>query len=137
MTTTNSQFDRLFKGVPGYKGCFYIQEFMKSLLRDNDFAVINLDYDIPNPPYGIHWVCLLKRKSRYYYFDSLGRSAPARLKLPATTRFYKFALQPSTTSTCGRWVAAWLLWMLSSTRDNAFNEFPDTFSESDVSFVSR
>ena len=121
--------DKFFKSNRNYRGADYALNAPK--LKPNEFCILNTDNDIPNPPYGLYWVALYRRKNKYYYFDSLGNPPVVTLNNMITN---PVQLQPPGSNKCGLWAISFCVWM---SRGNKYNDFISTWSEDDFIALAR
>ena len=118
-----TRIDKFFKSESLYKGATY--SLYEPSLKVGQFCILNTDTDIPDPPYGTHWVGLYRGLNNYYYFDSLGNAPVIKHNNMISN---DKQLQPNTSDKCGFWAVSFCLWM---SRGNNYNDFINTWTESD------
>jgi hypothetical protein len=95
--------------IPYFIGVFARNEVPK-IRKNVRFACFVYNLDDKNSQ-GTHWVCFLKYRQKYVYFDSFGSLPPTKeiVKRYGKNIIYnKKKFQRYNTSTCGKWVIRFL-----------------------------
>ena len=115
--TTSSQIDEMAKEIPGYHGCFTLDELpdLKS-----GYYVINLNGHS-------HWTCLYKNGNQFCYYDSFGFQPPQELEDRIEDYFWNNKdIQDLNSTACGYYCVAFMR-MVKSLRD--FERFVNLFDK--------
>ena len=125
--TTGQDIDDMCCNVRNYRGCFTVEELLKSINNDidklqNGFYVMNLNGTS-------HWTLLVKDKDKFYYYDSFGFVMPQELEDKVKDYYWnKTQNQDLNQTSCGYYVVACIKYLDKRTdKRKALDEYVSLF----------